>query len=77
MDTHGMFICSVTDAANISGNDSITYAYYHKNLKPAVSAGARGFVCRICGYIYQGETLPADFVCPICRHGADDFEKLN
>ncbi len=77
MDTHGMFVCSVTDAANISGNESITYAYYHKHLKPAVNTAERGFVCRICGYIYKGDTLPADFICPICRHGADEFEKIN
>ena len=75
--THGMFICSVTGAEKVNDNESMTYAYYHASVKPKPETqGKKGFVCRICGYIYEGESLPADFVCPICKHGAEDFEPI-
>ncbi len=74
--THGMFICSVTEAANVSDAESMTYAYYHQHVKPAPKKEKKGYVCKICGYVYEGETLPEDFVCPICRHGAADFEEI-
>lgn len=75
--THGMFICSVTGAEKVNDNESMTYAYYHASVKPKPKTqGKKGFVCRICGYIYEGESLPADFVCPICKHGAEDFEPI-
>ena len=55
----------------------LTYAYYQKNVKPKPEAkGKKGFVCKICGYIYEGDVLPEDFVCPLCKHGAADFEPL-
>ena len=56
----------------------MTYEYYHSNVKskPAQAEKKKGWVCKICGYIYEGEELPADFVCPICKHGAVDFEKI-
>lgn len=75
--THGMFICSVTEACAVSDAESITYSYYHKNTKPKPAAQKKkGFVCKICNYIYEGDSLPADFVCPLCKHGAADFEEI-
>lgn len=74
--SHGLFICRVEDAVHISDDESMTYAYYHKNVKPKKNAKKSGYVCSICGYVYEGDTLPEDFVCPICKHGATDFEKL-
>ncbi|MBO5023290.1 MAG: flavin reductase [Clostridia bacterium] len=75
--THGMFICSITEADVISDKESMTYAYYHKNVKPKPETKTvKGYVCKICGYVYEGEELPADFVCPLCKHGASDFEPI-
>lgn len=75
--THGMFICDVTEAHVISDRESMTYAHYHKNVKPKPAAeGKKGFVCKVCGYIYEGERLPDDFICPLCKHGAEDFEPI-
>jgi flavorubredoxin/flavin reductase (DIM6/NTAB) family NADH-FMN oxidoreductase RutF len=77
LDTHGMFICSVTEARVISDAETMTYAYYHKNVKPKIETdGKKGFVCKICGYIYEGDELPEDIVCPLCKHGASDFEPI-
>lgn len=77
LDTHGMFICSVTEARVISERESMTYAYYHANVKPKPETeGKKGFVCKICGYVYEGDTLPEDFICPLCKHGAADFEEI-
>ncbi len=78
LDTHGMFICSVSEARVISDKPSMTYAYYHENVKPKPETeGKRGFVCKICGYIYEGDTLPDDFICPLCKHGVADFEPIS
>ncbi len=75
--THGMFICDVTEARVISNAPSMTYAFYHAHVKPQPQTeGKKGFVCKICGYVYEGETLPDDFVCPLCKHGAADFEPI-
>ena len=77
LDTHGMFICSVTEARVLSERESMTYAYYHENVKPKPETeGKKGYVCKICGYIYEGENLPEDFICPLCKHGAADFEEI-
>lgn len=77
LDTHGMFICSVTEARAISDRETMTYTYYQNNVKPKPQPeGKKGYVCKICGYVYEGETLPEDFVCPICKHGASDFEPI-
>ena len=77
MDTHGMFICSVTEARVISDRETMTYAYYHANVKPKPQVdGKKGYVCKICGYVYEGDPLPEDFICPLCKHGAVDFEKI-
>ena len=75
--SHGMFICSITESRVISGKESMTYAYYHQNVKPQPETeGKKGFVCKICGWVYEGETLPDDIVCPLCKHGAADFEPI-
>lgn len=75
--THGMFICSVTEARVLSRVDTMTYTYYQNNVKPKPQTeGKKGFVCKICGYIYEGDTLPDDFICPLCKHGAADFEPI-
>ncbi len=76
-ETHTMFICKVTEAKVLNDKESMTYAYYHANVKPKPEPKEKkGYVCKICGYVYEGEELPADFVCPLCKHGAEDFEKL-
>lgn len=75
--SHGMFICSIVEARVISDKESLTYAYYHANVKPKPETeGKKGYVCKICGYVYEGETLPEDFICPLCKHGAVDFEPI-
>ena len=77
LDTHGMFICSVTEARVLSDRETMTYTYYLENVKPKPETdGKKGFVCKICGYVYEGDTLPEDFVCPLCKHGAADFEEI-
>jgi flavin reductase (DIM6/NTAB) family NADH-FMN oxidoreductase RutF len=75
--THTMFIADVVDAEIISDTPSATYDYYHKNIKPAPQkTESKGWRCKICGYVYEGEELPEDFICPLCKHGAADFEKI-
>ncbi len=77
LDTHGMFICSVTEARVMSDRETMTYTYYQDNVKPKPQTeGKKGWVCKICGYIYEGEDLPEDFICPLCKHGAADFEPI-
>ena len=77
MDTHGMFICTIEEAKVFNKSETMTYNYYHANVKPKPQTeGKKGYVCKICGYIYEGEPLPEDFVCPLCKHGAEDFEKI-
>lgn len=76
-DTHGMFICEITDSGIISDKETVTYGYYQKNIKPKPEEKkSKGYVCKICGYVYEGEELPEDFICPWCKHPASDFEKL-
>ncbi len=77
LDTHGMFICTITEARVISNVDTMTYTYYQNYVKPKPQTeGKKGFVCVVCGYIYEGDELPEDFVCPLCKHGAADFEPI-
>ncbi|MBO5747222.1 MAG: flavin reductase [Clostridia bacterium] len=77
VDTHGMFICSVDEARVISDRETMTYSYYFENVKPKPqTTGKKGYVCKICGYVYEGDTLPEDFICPLCKHGAADFEEI-
>ena len=75
--THLLFIAEVEDAEILSDFESMTYDFYHKNVKPKPQkTEKKGYRCKICGYIYEGENLPADYVCPVCKHGAVDFEKI-
>ena len=77
LDTHGMFICSITEARVLSDRETMTYTYYQANVKPKPETeGKKGYVCKICGYVYEGDTLPEDFVCPLCKHGVSDFEEI-
>ncbi len=77
LDTHGMFICSITEARVMSSLETMTYTYYQDNVKPKPETdGKKGFVCKICGYVYEGDTLPDDYICPLCKHGASDFEPI-
>lgn len=75
--THTMFLADITEGEVLSSAESATYAYYHKSIKPRPEAKtASGYRCKICNYVYEGESLPDDFVCPICKHGAADFERI-
>ena len=75
--THGMFICSVTEARVTGDKQTMTYTYYQQNVKPKPDTeGKKGYVCRICGWVYEGDPLPEDIVCPLCKHGAADFEPI-
>ena len=78
--THTLFIAEIQDAKILSKNEPLTYAYYQSDLKPKTNVNNSkkiiGWRCKICGYEYKGETLPADFICPICGHPAEDFEPI-
>ena len=75
--THGMFICTVTEARVISDSETMTYTFYQNYVKPKPETeGKKGFVCKVCGYVYEGDELPDDFICPLCKHGAADFEPI-
>lgn len=82
LDTHGMFICTVTEAKNVTRVETMTYAYYHKSVKPKPEAKKEeetkrvGYVCTVCGFVYDEDDIPDDYVCPICNHGREVFEKL-
>ena len=77
LDTHGMFICSVTESRVLTDKETMTYTYYQKNVKPKPETeGKKGWVCKVCGYVYEGDELPDDIVCPLCKHGAADFEPI-
>lgn len=77
--SHTLFIADITESAVLSDRPSVTYAYYFAHVKPKPQPKAetrKGWVCKICGYVYEGEELPPDFICPICKHGAEDFEPI-
>ncbi len=77
--THTLFIVSVSEAFTVGDDQPVTYAYYHKNVKQSAKKNEeqkKGYICKICGYVYEGEPLPDDFICPWCKHPASDFEKL-
>ena len=77
LDTHGMFICTVSEARVLSDKETMTYNYYQANVKPKpATEGKKGWVCKVCGFVYEGEELPDDYICPLCKHGAADFEKI-
>ena len=77
--THTLFVADVTEAKVLSTEPSVTYDYYFEHIKPKpqpMQEKKRGWVCKICGYFYEGDELPADFVCPLCKHGPEDFERV-
>lgn len=75
--THSIFIAEITEKQVLSDVESVTYSYYQKNIKPKPETSVKvGWRCKVCGYVYEGEELPADFICPWCKHGAADFEKI-
>ncbi len=77
LETHGLFICSITESRVLSDRETMTYTYYQNNVKPKPdTAGKKGYVCKICGYVYEGSPLPEDFICPLCKHGVADFEEI-
>ncbi|MBE7054460.1 MAG: MBL fold metallo-hydrolase [Ruminococcaceae bacterium] len=77
LDTHGMFICSIVESRVINDTNTMTYTYYQNNVKPKPQTeGKKGYVCKICGYVYEGDKLPEDFICPLCKHPASDFEEI-
>lgn len=74
---HTLFVGDVEESAVLSDAPSMSYGFYREHVKPAPAAEKKtGWVCKVCGYVYEGETLPEDFVCPLCKHGAADFEKI-
>lgn len=76
--THIMFICDVSQSVVINDKCSMSYSYYLENVKPKVDLkGQKGYVCNVCGWVYDGMELPEDIICPLCKHGADAFEKIN
>jgi rubredoxin len=76
LQTHVMFICDVTQCVNLTDLPTMTYTYYLENVKPRPETDKKGFACKICGWVYEGEELPEDLVCPLCKHGAADFEPI-
>ncbi len=77
LDTHGMFLCTVTEARVLSDKETMTYTYYQEKVKPKPETeGKKGFVCKVCGYVYEGDALPEDYICPLCKHGVADFEAI-
>ena len=74
--THMTFVAEVTGDFVLNNNESVLYSYYQSNIKPKAGGLKKTvWVCKICGYVYQGEEIPEDFICPICKHGVEDFEK--
>lgn len=76
MGTHLLFIAQVKEAEILSDKKTVTYTDYQENIKPKPEKKEKGWRCKICGYVYPGEELPADFICPLCKHPASDFEKI-
>ena len=80
--THTLFLAEVTESVHLSDDPSLTYAWYHENIKPkpampsAQGEGKTRWVCQTCGYVYEGDEMPDDFVCPWCKHGKADFVKM-
>ncbi|MBE6046255.1 MAG: MBL fold metallo-hydrolase [Clostridiales bacterium] len=74
--SHLMFFCDITESAVLNDVDTMTYTFYQKNVKPRPQEEVKGWVCDVCGYVFEGEDLPEDFICPLCKHGASDFSKM-
>lgn len=77
LDTHILFTADVTEAEILSDSKTATYDYYQEEIKPKPEEKkGKGWRCKICGYVYEGETLPEDYICPLCKHPASDFEQI-
>ena len=77
LETHGMFLCNLVESEVVSLKESMSYDYYQKHVKPKPNSGnKKGYVCKVCGWVYEGDFLPSDIVCPLCSHGAADFEEI-
>ena len=79
LDASVLFVANVVEAKVLSKAPSCTYAYYHAHIKPKKNPAPEqkeSWVCRVCGYVYEGAELPDDFVCPLCKHGKEDFEHI-
>ena len=76
MGSHWMFLCDITESVVLNDIETMTYTFYQKNVKPRPQEQVKGWVCEICGYSYEGEVLPEDFICPLCKHPASDFRKM-
>ncbi len=75
--SHTLFIADIEEAVKVSDEKSVTYSYYQSNIKPKnKESQKKGYVCTVCGYVYEGEPLPEDFICPWCKHDASYFKKL-
>lgn len=74
--THYMFVGDLDDAEILNDEKSVTYDDYHARIKPKPESNVKGYRCLICGYVYEGEELPDNYICPLCKHGPDDFEKI-
>lgn len=75
--SHILFLCTPAEGRLLSDEEAVTYSYYQKHIKPRPQPEKKkGFVCRICGHIYEGSPIPEDYICPICKHGAADFEPI-
>ena len=74
--SHMIFLADVTEAVILSDAPSVTYAYYQEHIKPKPEKKVKGYVCKVCGYVYEGDSLPQDYICPICGHGREDFEPM-
>ena len=75
--THNLFVGQLVASEKLSDIPTVTYDFYQKNIKPKPQETKKsGWRCKICGYIYEGEELPSDFICPWCKHGAADFERI-
>ncbi|MGN1124398.1 MAG: flavin reductase [Eubacterium sp.] len=76
--SHTLFLADITEAEVLSDERSVTYQYYFDHIKPKPQKSEKkGYVCKVCGYVYEGDELPEDFICPVCKHPASDFEPLN
>ena len=77
LDTHVLFIADVSEAEILSDNKTVTYDFYQSDIKPKPETKqGKGWRCKICGYVYEGETIPEDYICPLCKHPASDFEQI-
>ena len=74
--SHILFICNIVESEVLKNVETMSYSYYHKNVKPKKETKTKGYVCGICGYVYEGDIIPDDYVCPLCLHGKEYFEEI-